>query len=245
MSKRSRDREVEQRPSKRPKQDKGSQPQARVAVEDIQFARQLQQLLAFQQDGLQQLRHGIASFKAFLDNILYQKDKDNRPRQISILREFLDSQKEKEPAGLDQPFLTQLWQAWSFANENRDDRLASSIGAIFALLLKTLSSLLDLRDYGILLCRTVLQHQHLRLIKRCLEAPKHLEYVISPSLRLLIEVTAFDCGIFANELYKKREQTFDASSVRRNLGMLRTEYVPTLNLSRFTRFHAPFESAQL
>lgn len=220
MVKRERGPEREYRPTKRPKHDQGSKT---AAVEEIQFARQLQKLLAFQQDGLQQLRHGIASFKAFLESILYHKNDDDRPRQLSILREYLDSAKPVDVSDSEQSFLSQLWQAWSFANQNHNDHLASSIAAIFALLLKTLSSLLDFRDHGTLLCRTILQHQHLRLIKRCLDAPKQKDFLISPCLRLLIEVTSFDGGVLAREVYKRREQTFDVATLRRNLGLIRNE----------------------
>jgi nucleolar pre-ribosomal-associated protein 1 len=154
---------------------------------------------------LQELRHGIASLKAFLENILYRRDDDNRGRHLSIFRDFLDSQKPKDPQDTEKPFLTQLWQAWSFANQNNNDHLASSLCAIFALILKTLSSLIDFRELGNILCRTILQHQHLRLIKRSLDAPKHKDFLVSPSLRLLTELTSFDGGVFAREVYKRRE----------------------------------------
>lgn len=174
----------------------------------------------FRQDGVQQLRNGIASFKALLENILYHKEEDNRGRQISILREYLESQKPPEN-DTERPFLTQLWQAWSFANQNNNDHLASSVSAILALLLKTLSGILDLREHGILLCKTVLQHQHLRLIKRCLDAPKHKDFVISPSLRLLTETASFDGGVLARQVYKRREETFDVGTMRRLLGLVK------------------------
>jgi len=61
--------EDDSRPPKRPKPEPPHQ-----AVEEIHFARQLQELLTFRQDGIQQLRAGIASFKAFLESICYHKD---------------------------------------------------------------------------------------------------------------------------------------------------------------------------
>lgn len=219
MSKRTRLDDDTARPPKRAKPEHSQQQ----PVEDIQFARQLQQLLVFRQDGLQQLRNGIASFKAFLESILYHRDEDARPRQLSILREYLETQKPDDPKDTEKPFLSQLWQAWSFANQNNNDYLASSIGAIFALLLRTLSSLLDFRDHGLLLCRTVLLFQHLRLVKRGMDAPKHKDFVIQPCLRLLTELVSFDGGVLAREAYKRREQTFDITTLRRNLGLVRTE----------------------
>lgn len=218
MSKRQSGDENGERPPKRARAE--FQP---PAIEEINFARQLQDFLVFRQDGIHQLRNGIASFKAFLESILYHREEDNRARQISILREYLETQRPADAKDLERPFLSQLWQAWSFANQNNNDHLASSICAILALLLKTLSGILDLREQGNLLCKTILQHQHLRLVKRCLDAPKHKDFVISPCFRLLIEVTTFDGGIMAKEVYDKREQTFDASSLRRNLGMVKQE----------------------
>ncbi|KAK3624139.1 hypothetical protein LTR56_021172 [Elasticomyces elasticus] len=226
MSKRQRDQQEDtSRPPKRPR------PETNVytpVIEDIQFANQLQKLLLFRQDGVQQLRNGIASFKAFLESILYHRDPESRPRQLSILREFLESQKPPEDVenGYTQkPFLGQLWQAWSFAahQDQHNDYLSSQISAIFALLIKTLSSLLDFRDYGILLCRTVLQGQHLRLVKRGLEAPRFKDFVISPCLRLLTEITSFDGGALARDVYKKREQTFEIGTLRQLLGCVKKD----------------------
>ncbi|KAF2719095.1 hypothetical protein K431DRAFT_287122 [Polychaeton citri CBS 116435] len=217
MSKRSHNTEDSSRPPKRPRNDDTQPP------EEILYARQLQDLLVFRQDGLQQLRNAINSFKAFLESILYHREEPNRPRQLSILREYLESQKPADSHDLDKPFLTQLWQAWSFANQNNNDHFVSAVSSIFALLLKVLSGLIDFKEHGYLLCRTVIQYQHLRLIKRGLDAPKHKEFVISPCLRLLIEVVGFDGGQLAGELYKRREQTFDTNSLRRNLGLVRTD----------------------
>lgn len=218
MSKRDRPEDERERPPKRPRHDV-----QRPHVDEVHYARQLQDFLVFRQDGIQQLRNGIASFKTFLESVLYHKEEDNRGRQISILREYLESQKPADPKDLERPFLSQLWQAWSFANQNNNDHLASSISAILALLLKTLSGILDLREHGFLLCRTVLHYQHLRLIKRCLDAPKHKEFLISPCLRLLTEVISFDGGVLAREVYKHREQTFDVSTLRRCLSLVKID----------------------
>ncbi len=186
--------------------------------EEVHTARQLQTLLAFNQDAIPELRIGIASFKAFLESILYYKDEDNRGRQLTILREYLYSEKPDDPNSKETPFLTQLWQAWSFASHNNNEQLVSSITALFALLVKTLSSLLEFKEQGLLLCRTLLQHQHLRLVKRSLEAPKQKDFLISPALRLLIEVSGFDGGGCARGVWRGREWCFDAVIMRRLVG---------------------------
>jgi len=221
MSKRSRERDADDRPPKRSKAEAERPPPP--VIEEIQFARQVQQLLTFRQDGIPSLRNGIASVKAFLESILYHKQEEDRARQLSILREYLESQKPANPDDAEAPFLRQLWQAWSFASQNNNDHIISSVSALLALLLRTLSSLLDFRDLGILLCRTVLLHPNLRLVKRGLDAPKHKDFVISPCLRLLTEVTSFDGGVMCREVYKRREQTFDVATLRRNLSLVRPE----------------------
>ncbi|OQO05681.1 hypothetical protein B0A48_09774 [Cryoendolithus antarcticus] len=215
MAKRPHDSGNTDRPPKRAKPDHApAQP-----AEEIHFARQLSELLVFRQDGLNQLRHGIASFKVFLESILYHHEINYRGRQLSILREYLDTVK---PDG-NRPFLAQLWDAWSFANQNNNDYLASSLCAIFTLLLKTLSSLLDLREHGSLLCRTILKHDQLRLVKRCLDAPQHKDFLISPSLRLLTELTSFDGGVFARGVQERKELTFDAETLRKKLGLFKSD----------------------
>lgn len=207
-------------PVKRARGDDGPR---HAPTEEIEFARQLTQLLSFRQDGLPQLLHGIRSFKAFLESILYRKNEDTRERQLSILREYLESQKPADLKDTERPFLGQLWQAWSFGVQNHNDSLSISVSAVIALLVRVLSNLLDFRDFGYLLCRTTLQHQHMRLVKSGLDAPKHKDFVIAPCLRLLTEITTFDGGNLATEVYKRREQTFDVPSLRRNLGLFKTE----------------------
>ena len=219
MPKRTRNEEEQQSPTVKKARVNGIPP----PPEEIHYARQLQDLLTFSQDGLQQLRHGIASFKAFLESILYRKNDDDRARQLSILHEYLDTQKPDDVKDTERPFFSQLWQAWSFASQNDDERLCSIISSLFTLLLKTLSSLIDFREHGFILCRTILQHHHLRLIKRCLDAPKHKDFLIAPCLRLLTELVSFDGGVLAKETYKRREQTFDPMTLRRSLGLTRAD----------------------
>ncbi|KAJ8606691.1 hypothetical protein MRB53_040773 [Persea americana] len=216
-------------PPKRARPDEPKPP-----VEEIYYARQLQDLLVFRQDGVPQLMAGIASLKAFLESVLYHREEDARARQISILREWFETQRpatsgggggdgqaQRQDVESEKPFLAQLWQAWSFASQNGHEYLSSAIGAVLALLLKTLSGILDLREFGVLLCRTVLLEPHLRLVKRCLDAPRHKDFLISPCLRLMIEVVGFDGGALAREVYKRRDQTFDVPTLRRGLGMVK------------------------
>lgn len=221
MSKRSRPNEADtSRPPKRPCPEQADKP----AIEEIHFARQLHDLLSFQQDNIPQLRSGIASFKAFLESILYHKQPDDRARQLSILREYLDTQKPSDPKDANaEPFLAPLWQSLSFAlsSSPANDPLTSSLTSLLALLLKTLSSLLDLRTYGLLLAQTVLQGRHLSLLRKCLEAPRQKEFLIGPAVRVLGEVVGFDGGVLARECYGRREVTAGWAWVRKGLGMVK------------------------
>jgi len=80
--------------------------------------------------------------------------------------------------------------------------------AVLALLLKTISSLIDFRDYGNQFCGTILLDEHVKLFDRGLTANRHKEYLISPCLRLLTEVISFDGGSVAKAVYRKRQTTF-------------------------------------
>lgn len=189
-------------------------------VADIWSARELQNLVTFSQDAVQQLRNGIQSFKAFLESILYSQDDPNRPAKINILNEYLDIAKAKSERD-DADYLPDFMQAWSYAAQTNNDHLQSSISSILALLLKTIATLIDSRQYGILLCKTLLKHTQLRFISRGIAAPKHKEFIISPCLRILTEVVSFDGGVMAKQLYSKREFTFDSKIMARNLGLLK------------------------
>ena len=134
----------QQRDNKRPKTQP---PVAVIPAIDIFSARQLQELLSFSQDAVQDLRNGIQSFKQFLELILYQTDEPNRPSKINILNDYLDAAKLKAARDKDAEYLPDFMQAWSFANQTNNDYLATSVASILALLLKTVSTLIESREY--------------------------------------------------------------------------------------------------
>ena len=80
--------------------------------------------------------------------------------------------------------------------------------AVLALLLKTISSLIEFREYGNLLSKTLLRRDQLKLFDRGLTASKTKEHLISPCLRLLTEIVSFDGGSSARSLYLQRDTTF-------------------------------------
>lgn len=203
-------------------------------VAQIQSAQQLHQLLAFRQDAVGQLRSGmhdphpsdaivlfscwrtgIRSFKAFLESICYAQHGADVSAEKSILRDYLEQQKLRD----EQVFLHDLFQTWSFAAQAGNDWLVSSVASVLALLLKTISGVLEFTSAGLFLCKTILQLSQLKQVARCLSAPKHKEHLVSPCLRLLTEVVSFDGGALAKQLYSKRDFTFDTKILSRNLGL--------------------------
>ena len=167
------------------------------------------------------LDSGLRQFKALLDSILYSADEDATARQREILKEFLLSEKPDDDDE-DGVYLSSLFQTWSFASQTSNDHLISAVSALIAQLLKAASTDIDLREHGLGVCRSVLQLPNAKLVSWSLSAPKHKEFVISPALRLLTEVVSFDGGSLARHLYSRRDLTFDAQVLSRNLSLRRT-----------------------
>ena len=80
--------------------------------------------------------------------------------------------------------------------------------AVLALLLKSISSLIDFREYGNRLCTTILHDDQIKLFAKAFGAHGAKEFLISPCLQLLTEVVSFDGGTAAITVYRQREITF-------------------------------------
>ncbi|KIN00170.1 hypothetical protein OIDMADRAFT_164368 [Oidiodendron maius Zn] len=182
-------------------------------VEIINSTRQLQQLLAFDQDA-GRLKHAIKSFKAFLDSFGLDI---GRAEKLSILKGFLQIQKSSDDKDKDAVFLADVMQIWSFASQSNNETLLSAVPAVLALLLRTISHELELLDYGLRLGRTLLQKPYQELVARGLTANKSKEFLISPVLRLLREITTFDGGVLAKQVFRARDQTY--KNLARNLNL--------------------------
>ena len=150
---------------------------------------------------------GIQAFKLFLEAIAYGDEPVEQSKKKDILLEFARSEANRKDES-DPVYLSGLMQSWSFATQSDNDGLLSAIPAVLALLLKTVSSLLEFREFGIQLCKSLLRRDQLKLISRGLSANKSKEYLISPCLRLLTEIVSFDGGIMGKRLYLQRETTF-------------------------------------
>lgn len=114
-------------------------------------------------------------------------------------------------------YLESIMQTWSFASQSNNDSLLSAVPAVLALLFRTLSSIIDFTPYGLRLGSTLLQKRQLELLSRGLSSNKSKDYIISPSLRLIREVTSFDGGALVKEVYRARDSTFKA--LARNIGL--------------------------
>lgn len=108
-------------------------------------------------------------------------------------------------------------QIWSFASQSNNEGLLSAVAAVLALLLRTISSILELAEHGLRICRTVLQKTQLDLVVRGLTANKGKDFVISPVLRLLREICSFDGGTGAKQVFRSRDHTM--KGLARNLNL--------------------------
>lgn len=190
--------------------------------QNVTNVRQLQQLISFDQTNIGNLIAGIKTFKAFLDAILYPDSEHGevRPAYTAILHDLLDPAKRSKVAEA-APFLPDLIQAWSYASQTNNDTLLFSVTNILALLMKTLSALLDFRDHGAALCWTMLQRDQLKLLSKGLCAESHKERIISPTLRLMTEMVSFDGGAWASRFYERQDSTFNLKFMDRNLKLSR------------------------
>ncbi|KAI1776919.1 ribosome 60S biogenesis N-terminal-domain-containing protein [Hypoxylon cercidicola] len=182
--------------------------------EDIHTGRQLQQLLAFEQD-LQKARHGLQSFKNLLDGIVHDEDKDSE--KLQILLDFLETVKPREKDDEVPVYLPDVMETWSMASQLNNENVMSAVAVVLALLLKVISGKVDLASYGLGICRTLLQKRQQELIAKNLSADNGKDFIISPTLRLLKEAVCLDGGALAAPIFRARSNTF--KSLARNMGL--------------------------
>ncbi|POS79307.1 hypothetical protein DHEL01_v202310 [Diaporthe helianthi] len=181
--------------------------------EAIHTSRQLMQLLAFDQD-LQKARHGLQSFKVFLDGLLSENGADDE--KVQILRDYLESAK-RQNGELEATCLPDTMETWSFAAHANNDNIMSAVAVTLDLLIKFISKRLDLTALGLSIGRTLLQPRQQELIARNLSADKGKEFIFSPTLRLLRELICLDGGTLAKPMFRGQSNTF--KSLARNMGI--------------------------
>lgn len=106
-------------------------------------------------------------------------------------------------------------QTWSFASQSNSELLLSAIPAVIAVLLRTLSNLLELSEHGLGICRTLLQKSQLELISRGLVVNKGKTFLLSPVLRMLNQLATFNGGDMAKQVFRARDYTL--KGLARNL----------------------------
>jgi len=145
-----------------------------------------------------------------------QPDSDNKQR-FSILKEYLVAQTPIDDEDKTAVYLPDIMQTWSFASQSNNESLLSAVPAVLALLLKAISGTLEFVEHGLRLGRTLLQKRQVELFARGLSANKAKDFVISPAIRLLREITIFDGGALAKQVFRGRD--FTLKSLARNLGI--------------------------
>ena len=138
---------------------------------------------------------------------MYGDDAGERRKKLEILSGFLVCQRSASDDRMSNP-LPDVILTWRFAAQANNDGLLSAIPAVLALLLKTISTSLDMRESGVDLCKTLLQTDQVKLLDRGLGANRTKEHLISPCLRLLTEIVSFDAGSSARNVYLQRDTTF-------------------------------------
>lgn len=148
----------------------------------------------------------MRKFKEFLLSIPQTQNEGEKAKKFRVLKAYCDSQISYN--GEDPSCFPDLMQAWGFADTNNNDSMLTMIPSVVALFIKTISSNLDFRDFGLALCKFLMQKEQLRFFNRGLTATKSKEHLISPCLRLLTEVVSFDGGAVARQVYAARYITF-------------------------------------
>ncbi|CAK7268861.1 hypothetical protein SEPCBS119000_003276 [Sporothrix epigloea] len=188
--------------------------------EEIRSARQLMQLLAFDQD-LQKARHGLQSFKLLLDKL--NDPEQHNPESAALLRSYLEASRPREEnddggeVEADPLYLPDVMDTWDYAAKMNNENIMSAVPVVLALLIRYLSHVLELAPVCLGICRTLLRRRQLELIARNLSADKNKEFVISPTLRMLRETITFDGGAVARPLFRARNYTY--RSLARNMSL--------------------------
>ena len=152
---------------------------------------------------------GINKFKDFLQSIGQVEDENEKAKKLGVLKALCDSQISRTGGDNDEAVcFPDLIQTWDFADNNNHESLLTVVPSVLALFFKTVSSQLEFREFGLALCKFLLQKEQLKLFNRGMAAVKTKEHLISPCIRLLTEIVSFDGGATARLLYTRRHVTF-------------------------------------
>lgn len=183
--------------------------------EEVYNARQLRQLLTFDQD-LRTARHGLQSFKNLLDSTVDEAGQKDRAK-IEIVTQYLEITKPREFEGEVPIYLADIMEIWSMASQMGNENVMSAVAVVLALLLRLIAADVDLVEYGLGIGRTILQKRQQELLSKNLSADKGKDFIISPTLRLVREVLCMDGGALAVSAFRARNYTY--KSLARNMGL--------------------------
>ena len=190
---------VDERNSKRRKTEHTSTQPA----PDIKGAFELHDLLRFKQSTEREVKTGVDTFRSFLTRIDRNENADEKQVQLQVLKQYCDDQSASKKDELDFP---DLLSTWSFAAQSNTEAILSAVPAALSQFFRTIATELDFREFGASLCQSLLRSDQTQLIERGLSAPKSKEYLISPCLRLLTEVTSFDGGALVGNVFSRRDR---------------------------------------
>ncbi|KKA29937.1 hypothetical protein TD95_004803 [Thielaviopsis punctulata] len=173
--------------------------------EPITSSRQMRMLLSFDHDA-RKTRHGLQSFKLFLDALNSPDGEGNASDNREMLSLFLKSTAPR-PEDDDGVYLDGVFQTWAYGVQTHNDGLLSSVAVVLGLLLQVISADLSMVRHGMGICEALLQDRHLKLMARNLSSDPSKGFVISPTLRLLREIISLDGGVFARRVFRARQYT--------------------------------------
>ncbi|KAL9060857.1 MAG: hypothetical protein Q9206_000832 [Seirophora lacunosa] len=180
---------------------------SKTNVEEISSAKQLQTLLAFNQDAGPDTKRSIHTFKVFLESIAYGQDASLQASRREMLHEYLKVQP-KLQTGVESSFDLDLVKTWDFTSQLKNEALFTAVTGVLALLLKSISHHIEFREYGKSICHLLLDSGRLSLFEKGLSAQKSKDQLICSCLRLLTEIVSFDGGSSAKRVYRARDTTF-------------------------------------
>lgn len=192
----------EERPQKRRRTHDDGNNNHNSSRPPVTHADHVWKLLEFQQSADLSVRDNINAFRDFLTSIAQNEDLSLQSKQLRVLKQYCDQQTLSAKDGL---ALYDILQTWSFACENNGEAVLSAIPATLAQLLKTVSSFLEFREFGLSLVDTLLRRDQLKLFEKGLHSSKSKPHLISPCLRLLTEMVGFDAGARAQQVWSRRE----------------------------------------
>lgn len=191
------------RPNKKRRIAPTTQPDGTPAA-PITTIRQLQELLSDNHGtGLRQVRDFLNRCSR-TPEITDEVADENR----KILKEYLEIQcrhaaaVEAEEDAKTGAF-ADITAVWSYAFQNNSQHLMTMVPATLAIMVRVCSFNEELRTYGAVLIKAILQQANLKIIYRSLTGNK--DHHISPCLRLLAEMNRFDFGALCGLV----QQTFD------------------------------------